>query len=148
MAVQTSPFKAAGTTLSSKATSGGTYAPQGQLIDLEYGGVTTGEIDTTILAATVKTNIPSIPDSGDLTLSTFYVPGDTTVESLATQANAPTIQYWQIQCPDGSSPTTGSTATFNAWVSSFAPKGFTVDGSPVADVTLRITGAVTYAVGT
>lgn len=148
MAVLDTPFKASGTTLSSHALPTGSFVVIAFLIDLELGGITTAEIDTTVLTAVVKTNMPSIPASGDLTFSVFYVPGDTGVQSLITQATTPTIAVYQIQTPDGSSSTTGSSAVFNAWVSSFAPKGFAIDGSPTADVTLTITGAITFTPGT
>lgn len=149
MAILTSPFKASGTTLGFKLTSGGaTYTSVGELKNFDTGGTDIATIDTSILSSTAKTFIPSIPDNGDVTFSVFLVPGDATVVQLQAWSQSPAVAYWQIQLPDGATATTGTTITFAAFLTNFTAKGFEVDGSPMVDVTLKVTGGVTMTAGT
>jgi Lambda phage tail tube protein, TTP len=147
--VKTSAFHAAGTSIGFNVTSAGsTYTSVGQLADLSFGGLTVPEIDTTLLSSVVRTSIPGLPDSGDVTFNIFYVPSDTGVIELVSLAQSPKTIFWSVMLPDGTSSTTGTALQFAAYLTSFAPSGFAPDDKPVADVTLRITGAVTVVPAT
>jgi Lambda phage tail tube protein, TTP len=147
MAVQTTPFKASGTTLSYKVSPASVYTALAQLVNFDEGGRAIAPIDTTTLTATVKTSIPSILDNGELTFTVYDVPGESTGAQLVTLTATPEVCAWQIQYPDGSSPTTGTTDAFSAFLTNYAPKGFAVDGTPTVDVTIKITGAITRTAG-
>jgi hypothetical protein len=153
----TTPFKASGTTFGFCATlpitGSSVYTPIGELKNFDTGGTDIAVIDTTLLVSTAKTKIPSIPDNGDVTFSVFLVPGLATVVQLQAWSQSPATVAWQIQLPDGTPPVgsaapTGTTITFMAFLSNYAAKGFEVDGSPMADVTLTISGGVTMTPGT
>lgn len=149
MPAQTTPFKAAGSTLGYKLTSGGTdYLPVGQLTSLDPGSTEIDEIDTTLLAASAMSSIPAIPDNGEVTFKSFYVPGDPAIEALEALAATPAVIYWQIQLPNGSSATTGTAFQFRAWLKSLKRNTLDVKSTPTCDVSLRVTEGVTIVPAT
>jgi hypothetical protein len=147
MAVKTTAFSGAGATLSYKIGSASTFTNIAQLVDFEEGGTKVDDIETTLLSSTAKTFIPSIPDSGDITLTIYQVPGDPGDIQLRTLVNTPQVIAWQIQYPDGTSPTTGSTETFSGYVNSYAPKGFAIGEKLTADIGIKISGLITPTTG-
>jgi hypothetical protein len=147
MSVSTEPLHAGGTTLSYKIGAATAFTALGQVADISLGGIKIPEIKTSKLSSTVHTSIPSIVDPGDVKFSMYYVPGDAGVQAIQGLATTPAIVAWQIQSPDGASETTGSTITFSAFVTDFAPKDYKIDGTPMVDVSLKITGAIAFAAG-
>jgi hypothetical protein len=147
MPAKTSALNAAGTTLSYKLVGASTFTAVAQLVDFEEDGIATDDIETTLLNATIKTYIPSIPDPGGLTLTIYNVPADPGVIALKGMANAPSVVQWQIMYPDGSSPTTGTTETFSGYVNNFSEKGFAIGETPTADVGIKISGLITTTTG-
>jgi hypothetical protein len=147
MSLKTTAMSGAGATLGYKIGSGSTYTVIDQLIDFEEGGTEVDDIETTLLSSTTKTFIPSIPDPGDVTLTVFNIPGNTAIAALRGLINSPQVISWQIMYPDGSSPTTGSTETFNGYLNSFAPKGFAIGEKMTADLGIKISGPITPAAG-
>lgn len=148
MPVETSAFNAAGTTLGYKIGSASVYTNIAQLVEFEESGISIDPIETTLLASTIKTYIAGIPDPGEITLTVYNVPGDAGVAALKGLANTGTTCSWQVQYPDGSSPTTGTTETFSGFVMNFGAKGFTVNDTPTAEVTIKISGLITTTTGT
>lgn len=148
MAVDTEASGSAGTTLGYKIGAATVFTLLSQVIDLDLSGITVAPIPTTKLASTVKTYIPSIPDPGEVTFSVYDVAGDATVAQLRTLIGTPAVVSWQVMAPDGTSSTTGSTIVFSGFLTNYAPGGYAIDGTPIANVTIQITGAVTFTAGT
>jgi hypothetical protein len=147
MAIKTSAFSAAGATLGYNLGGSSTYTNLTQLISFDESGRAVAKIETTLLASTVKTSLPSIPDNGEVTFKAYDVPGDATNVELRTMLATPIVAAWRIQYPDGSSSTTGSTDVFSAYLTNLAPGGFAIDGTPILDLTLQITGAIVFTAG-
>jgi hypothetical protein len=142
----TTSWPAQGTTVGIAETNTATYA----LINLittfgQAGGGTVGERDTTVLASTVHTNAPTIPDNGEFTISLLFDPTDTVhmfVRALKDVPYTAGFNNIKVTYNDGGTP---STDVFGAWVKEFdGINGDDVDASLTADVTFRVTGAVTH----
>lgn len=83
--------------------------------------------------------IGGLADGGEVTLSLNFLPGNSGHASLLGAVGARAAQACSITFPD-----TGAGAfTFNAFVTGFDPKA-PVDDKLSADVTLKVTGLVTY----
>lgn len=148
MAVNDTPSNAAGTTLSYKIGAASTFSPVATLQETSGPSESVAKIDTTYLSAEIKTYIPSIPDPGEVSFTIFAVYGDAAFIALAALVAAPQVASWQLQANDGTSPTTGSTATFRGFLTKFDEKDYKIDGTPVADITLQVSGTVTRTPGT
>ena len=149
MALNPNPESGVGITLSWKATSGGTYAALLQLRDdCEFGGFDTTVIPVPVLAAGTLAKTPGRTDYGDFTGSCWNVPADAGVVELHSAAASKAVLYWQVQLPDGSTSTTGSTYTFQGFISNLKPGNFTGEDSPTLDFTIAIPTAVTLTPGT
>lgn len=134
-----SAYIAKGTTVGYKYGTAGSFTPVVDLVEVTPPTYSVGEADTTTLASTARTNIPTIPDNGTCGFKSQYVTDAASIAFLQTQVTAPAIGIWQYTYADT------STETFSAWVKELNP---TSDDSPEAiqevEVTLRITGAVTF----
>jgi hypothetical protein len=154
MAIQTNPESGVGITLSSKATSGGTYASIVQLMDdCEFDGFDTTIIPVPTLAVGVLNKAPGRTDNGTFTGSVYLIPGDAGVANLVALGASKATVFWQLQLNDGtppvgSAPNTGSTYDFQGFVSNLKPGNFSGDDAPHMDFTVAISGAVTPTVGT
>jgi len=145
----TVPFKAAGSTLGYKLTSGAlAYLPIATLISMEPGGADIEEIDTSVLSSTAMTSIPAIPDNGEVTFKAFYIPDNPAIAEGEALAASPAVIYWQIQLPNGASPTTGTTLSFAGWLKSLKRNTLDIKSSPTCDVTIRVSGGVTIGAAT
>lgn len=147
MSVKTSAFGAAGTTLGYKIGGASVYTPVAQLVEMDEDGIKIDAIETTLLAGTIKTYIPSIPDPGTISFTIYNVPGDAGVAELRTLVNTPQVVAWQIQYPDGTSPTTGSTEQFSGFLTGFAAKGFKIGETPTAEITMQVSGLIVLTPG-
>ena len=130
----------------------GTYTLVNEVISINHaGGGEVGERDTTVLISTVKTNAPTIPDNGETTMSWNYDPTDSVHKFVRNLKDVPpALPYvannWKTTFNTGS---TTSTAVFAAWVKNFdGPNADSVDDNLTADITLRVTGAVTWNAAT
>jgi hypothetical protein len=133
---------------------GGTYTLIGEVLSLgKVGGGEVGERDTTVLVSTVKTNAPTIPDNGEVSISLNFDPTDAVHKFLRglkdTPPSTPGSQFNNFQVtfndPAGSPTPTHDKATFAAWVKTFdGVNAEDTDSNLTADVTLRVTGAVTW----
>lgn len=98
------------------------------------------EIDTTNLSSTAREFNMGLPDEGNVTLEVFMDTGDAQQTNLRTVRASQTIGNYRITLTD--SP--ASTLTFAAYVTGFS-LGIAIDEVIKATITLRITGAVTWA---
>src|SRR3954453_12613229 len=142
-------WKAQGTTIGIDQATGtngsGTYTLLGQVISIEgAGGGQVGERDTTVLTSAAKTNAPTIPDNGEVKISTNYDPTDTVHKYVRNQKDTPpdTIPNWKVTF---NTPNTNSSVIFPAWVKEWGgANAGGVEESLMADITLRISGVVTW----
>lgn len=145
MSLKTTGYSAAGTTLSRKASGSETFSQVTQLISMSGPNTAIADIDTTLLASTAKTFVPSIPDNGEVTFQVFSVPGDAVYVVLQGLSQNPEVDSWEITLPDGT--TAGSTVTFSGYIKTFGQSGYAIDDKPVSDLTLKVTGLVTLTLG-
>lgn len=137
----TQAWPAQGTILS-YSTTGTTYTALGEVLSINHaGGGEVGERDTTFLGSTVRTNAPTIPDNGEMTFSLNIDPTDAGHQAIRGYKDSPAIIYWKVTF----NTTSGNTASFQGWVKDFdGVNAEDVDSNITADVTVRVTGAVTW----
>jgi hypothetical protein len=148
MAVLTGPYAGIGITLSYKLSSG-SFVPLVELKDdCEFGGFDTTVIPVPTLASTTLAKVPGRTDYGDFTGSMYLINSDAGVAEMITLAVAKTTVLWQVQLPDGTSGTTGSTYAFAGFISNLKPGNFTGEDAATMDFTVAISGAVTVTAAT
>ncbi len=109
------------------------------------GGAST-TLDTTTLSSTAKEFVPGLKDNGEVSLSVNFVPGDAGQQQMIDDQENLTMAVYRITYAD-KKPTGGTTATFNAYVTNFSPS-IGVDALSTADVSLRVSGGVTWVYAT
>lgn len=141
MAAQAWP--AQGVTLSIEEVNANTYSLIGNVVSLEnMGGGTVAQAKTTWLNSTVHTYRPTIPDNAEVKASILFDPTDAVHKYLRNLKDGPATVSWQASFNTGS---TNSSATFNGAVSEFSgPTADDVEGLLTADLTVKISGAVTW----
>ena len=103
--------------------------------------ITCEAIDTTVMGAGPTTARASkIIDYGEMNLSIYYDPSVTSHDVLTDALVAGTEQRYGI-CFDGST----IALTFNAIVTAFTPSELTRGANIAAEVTFKVTGAITIA---
>lgn len=91
--------------------------------------------------------LPTMADSGDLSISGNMIPNDATEVALLGFFAAATLVTWEVVLPPGPGyPTSEGTFTFKAYVSS-VDRTIPVDKVATISIKLKITGAVTFAAG-
>jgi hypothetical protein len=127
-----------GTLLDYSLDGGTTYLPVAQRVTIDGPNIDVGEADTTTLDSTWKTNRPTLPDAGDLSLTCFYDPADTGHIAIFGMIGA-AAKFWKLVFANVGP----NKYVFNAWVKSFAVKGMDVEGNLTFELTLRLTGIIT-----
>ena len=143
MAAQSWPAQGATFSIDEIVPPSGTYTLIGEIISMSHvGGGEVGERDTTVLANTVRTNAPTIPDNGEMSYSVNHDPTDAVHQFVRDLKDVPSIHNFKATLN-----TTGTTSTivFSAWVKDWDGVNLDdVDASLTADITLRVTGGVTW----
>ncbi|MEM6681811.1 MAG: phage tail tube protein [Pseudomonadota bacterium] len=138
----TNAFSSYGSTLS--VGDGGSpteqFTPIAEVIDITGPGGENGEIEVTHLGSTAKEFIADLIDYGQVTANANFLPGDTQHDQLLADIASRTVRNYEVSWP--TSP--ASTAVFAAYVQSYQPNVATGQQGQ-ASLTLRVTGAVTYA---
>ena len=98
------------------------------------------EIDVTNLSSTAREYNMGLPDEGTVTLTCQLDPADTEQVNVRTARDNQTENNYQVTLTDAG-PTT---LTFAAYCLRFSPS-FDLDGVAMLEITLRITGAITWA---
>jgi hypothetical protein len=148
MALLTQPYSGVGITLGYRTGSSGAYTSLVQLMDdAEFAGFENATIEIKPLASGVVTKVAGRTDSGSFTGSCYLVNADTGVAELFTLFNSKATVSWQVQLPDGSSATTGSTYVFSGFVGSLTPGNFTGEDAPNLSFEIPISGLVTITAG-
>jgi hypothetical protein len=149
MSVLAAPFAGIGITLGAKPSGTGSFVPLVQIKDdMEFDGFDTTVINVPTLASTTMTKIPGRTDFGTLNCSMYLVNSDAGVADIMTLAGSKATVPWQVQLPDGTSGTTGTSYAFNGFVSNVKPGNFTGEDAPTLDITIAISGAVTVTAAT
>jgi len=138
-------WPAAGTTLEYSTDTGTTWKALTQIVELSNaGGAEIGERDTTHLGSLAHSNAPSIPDNGECTFTLNFDPTDTNHQQLRTWSFSPpsVIPKWKATfATDGT-----DTAIFQGWVKNFdGPNAGGIDENLTAEITIRVSGGVTWA---
>lgn len=112
-----------------------------QLTGITGPGVDFGEADTTTMdsSSNYRTSVPSLGNSGDVTLSMLYDPTAASHKILAEAAVNRTVKVFTVY--HGSS--TGDTDVFSAWVKSIG-REIPMDNMITSDVTIHVTGKPGY----
>ncbi len=145
MAAQAWP--AQGTTISVDEVSNATnaYTLIGEVISIENaGGGSVAQAKTTWLSSTVHTYRGTIPDNAEVSISLNFDPTDGAHKFMRNLKDSPSNgpNYYQVSFNTGN---TNSMAVFIANVSEFSgPTAGDVEENLTADITLKITGAVTW----
>lgn len=148
MPLSTTPESGIGISLSWKTTSGDTFASLVQLMDdCDFDGFDTTVIPLPTLAVGTLSKAPGRTDYGTFTGSVYLIPGDAGVAALVSLGASKATVYWQLMLIDGSTSTSGSTYTWQGFVSNLKPGNFTGDDAPHLDFTIAISGAVTLTAG-
>lgn len=142
MAQSATPMHAQGTILNVTA-SGNTKTPVGKLKSIGEIKPTASEIDVTTLDTTggYKEYLPGFRDSGEITCSGFYAPGNAGQQAIITLYGSGAVVPWEVKFEDD------TTVTFQGFVKSYSIGSAEVDGSPAFGLTIRVTGAVTVSAG-
>ena len=138
-------WPALGTTIGIDKTNSGTFSLIGNVTTFSNaGGGTMGQRETTFLGSAAHTFAPTIPDNGEFTFSVWFDPTDTTpnfVRGLK-DANALGVNAVKVTYNDGVTP---STDVMQAFTTNFdGINGDGVDENLTADITMKVTGAVTH----
>lgn len=122
---------------------GGSYSTVAFVRDVSGPNLSLDPIEVTTHASSGgwREFIPGLLDGGEVSLDLFIDLGEATQANstgILSEITGRTVEGFRITWPDS------STATFNALVTSWQP-GAVVDGALTGSVTLKVTGAVTFA---
>jgi hypothetical protein len=115
-----------------------TYTEIGEVTDFSGPDGSASEIDVTHLRSTAKEFLMGLPDEGNISLSINWDQSDLGQAAIAAARTARTEETFKITYSDG------STATFDGYVLGLTSSG-SIDGKVDGSITIRITGAVTWA---
>lgn len=115
-----------------------------EVTSLSCGGVKLDTVDVTAFGVAWKEFVATIKDMGEVTININYVPTNATHKNasggLLYDLDQATATTYSIVWPDSG----GTTWSFSAFVTNFAPTG-SVGSALTAAVTLRPTGTPTLA---
>ncbi len=121
------------------------YVAFGKIKNIKRGPTKIKESDATSLgsAAATKEFLPGLVDEGGFNATLVFLKADyATLRSWIR-----VMQGFQIQAPDGSSGSSGSTWQFSGFLTELGEE-FPEDDLISVDVTFKISGPVTFAAGT
>lgn len=102
---------------------------------------------TNMQSSNFREYLPTLNDSGDLSLTGNLIPNDSTETDLVGFFNNQTLVTYQVVLPATAVyPTSAGTFTFKAFVSSI-DRTIPVDKEATISIKLKITGQITFAAG-
>lgn len=120
---------------------GSAYVPIANRVTIDGPNITVGNVSTMGLDDTCAQSRPTYTDYGDLNLTTFFNPGETTQTYVYGLIGA-NASSWQLSfTPLGSN----HSWTFNAFVTGFNLTGMDADGNLQYALSLKINGPITVA---
>lgn len=114
---------------------------------VQIGGpnMSVGSRETTHLDSDAKEFEPTIPDGGDLTMTLFYDPNETTHQGLTGLVAAPANVHWKLVFNDGMA--TPANYLLNGHITGFNHTGMEVESNLQAEVTIKLNGLPTINPG-
>jgi predicted secreted protein len=126
------------------------YIPAAEIKTIAFSGSKYDLADVTNMeSSNFREWLPTLADSGELTLAGNMIPNDATEEDLIGFFNTATLVTYQVVLP--AQPLTGfnvslGTFQFKAYVSSI-DRNLPVDKEATISIKLKITGAISYTPG-
>lgn len=114
-----------------------TFTTIAQRVSIDGPEMSVGTADTTHLDSTAKTHRITIPDNGELELTIYYDPKDTTHQFCTGLMITPTQKNWQLVFSEG------SIYQFNGTLTKWKPTGMEVESNLEAEATIKVNGVVT-----
>lgn len=113
-----------------------------QVVEIDGPTAEVGTIETTNLADVVKKYRAQLPDPGEITATIQYDPNTNTHQTLTTMWGTWPQQLvtWNVVWPT----TNNSNAAFSAVLTKFSPKGMNEDDNLEADISLKLSGLITW----
>lgn len=128
---------------------GGSSTTVTQIQKIDPPATEMGTFETTGLASSSKEVIPTLPDNGELGITIYYEQGTTSHAAIITAMQAKKacacVLTFAAAIGQGASGTTTHTATFNGYITGFAPTGMEAESGLTADVKIKVNGDITYA---
>jgi hypothetical protein len=119
MTAPNGPFIGKGTTFSSSSDGGTTYVPYAKLVDIKPAQSKIGDVEVTGYDSTIEDFIPGWENAGE---ASFVINFQESSSAALYALRGVSKQFWKIQLPDGSSPTTGTTLVFQGYINEFGPE--------------------------
>jgi hypothetical protein len=124
------------------ATTPGTFITIAFRTKIEGPEIKVDSVDETHLDSDMMESRPSdFADPGEISFTVNYDPEEATHVTLEGLASTPTTVNWRLVFNNKTN--TRKHRQFAGYVTSFKPTGFEVGSRPTADVTIKLTGAVT-----
>ncbi len=113
-----------------------------QLVEIDGPTAEIGSKEVTNLGDVVKKYRAQLPDAGEITGTCQYDPANATHAALTTMINTWPLAavVWNVVWPT----TNSSNAAFSAFLTKFSPKGMNEDDNLEADISLKLTGLITW----
>jgi len=115
------------------------WSEVGEVVDMNLEDPGATEINTTHLQSTAKEYLMGLEDAGSYTFSVNWLFTDAGQEALRTAKTSRALKNFRVTYSDD------STATFSAYVQTFTGPSLGVDDKMSGSITLKISGAVTFA---
>lgn len=127
------------------------YTTLAEVKSISFSGMKYDLADVTNMqSSNFREWLPTLADSGDLSITGNMIPNDPTEIALVGFFNTAALVFWEVVLPPGgSSPayvTSEGTFTFTAYVSSI-DRSIPVDKEATITVKLKITGEISYTTG-
>jgi hypothetical protein len=116
-----------------------TFAGFEEVSDIQIGGVSIPQIDTTHLKSTSKEFLPGLKDNGTIDIVANFTNG-AVQQAVRADANDGVVAPWRIVFNGGATPIN---VTFNAFPTKYDGPNAKVDGKLEIKVSLKITGDIT-----
>ena len=135
--VSSAAFVARGTVISYETQTSIGFLPLAEIKSIDFSGAKYDLADiTNYESGNFREWITTLADSGEVSFSGNYIPGDASQAALLGFFNAGTLVAWKVQLPNSL-----GTITFNAFVSSLE-HNLPLDKEATITGKLKITGAV------
>jgi hypothetical protein len=138
-----------GTLLQIESVTPGTYTTIGQRVSIGGPGISVEPVETTHLDSTWKAFRPSkVPDGGEVSMQLEYDPEDAVHIIILGHLTTPptTLPNWRIVFNNGTG--TRKHYQFAGFPTEWSPTGMEVEGNLLADVTIKVSGAITVGTTT
>jgi hypothetical protein len=135
-----------GTKIAIESATPGTYTDLGEVNSVTGPAPSVASVETTNLQSTRHSYRPSkVPESGEVSFQIKIDPNNATQQILTGLMDTPVVKNWKITWPDGM--TTPANSTFAGFLTAYNVSGAELENNVVADITIKLTGAITRTPG-